>query len=156
MCVKCELYIYKLCGGGGDGLVLHLHIYFLYYRIVSVRLPTWLTSRSIFLVYTNMNCECLHFFGWPTVRRSHLPRQPGTTSELQRVFRPVSPSPRHRYWVGLRSPWSFASFRIEELSTISSLLPPIVLSCTSASRSHRTMMRSPTPTQTQHNMTLAN
>lgn len=78
-----------------------------------------------------MNCESVHFLGWPTVRRSHLPRHEGAASALQRVFLPGKPSPRQRN-VG-ESSW------IDELSVISSGSA----SFCNASRSHRTTTRSP-------------
>lgn len=78
-----------------------------------------------------MNCESVHFLGWPTVRRSHLPRQDGAANALQRVFRPGNPSPRQRNFG--ESSW------MDELSVISS----VSVSFCKASRSHRITTRSP-------------
>lgn len=94
---------------------------------------------SSWAAYTKINCESVHFFGWPTVSRSHLPRHEGAASALQRVVRPVSPSPRHRNFALGSSSW------MEELSTISS----VVLSWCSASRSQRITTRSPVE-KTEH------
>lgn len=78
-----------------------------------------------------MNCDSVHFFGWPTVKRSHLPRHDGAANALQRVFRPGKPSPRQRNFG--------ESSCIDELSVISS----VSVSFCRASRSHRTTTRSP-------------
>lgn len=80
-----------------------------------------------------INCELLHFFGWPTVNRSHLPRHDGAANALQRVFRPGNPSPRQRNF-GFGS-----SSCIDELSRIS----VVALSYCWASKSQRTTTRSP-------------
>lgn len=66
-----------------------------------------------------MNWDSLHFFGSPTVSRSHLPRHDGTANALQCVFLPGSPSPRQRNF-------AFGSSScIDELSVISD----VVVSC---------------------------
>lgn len=78
-----------------------------------------------------MNCESVHFFGWPTVKRSHLPRHDGAANALQRVFRPGNPSPRHRNFG--------ESSCMDELSVISSGS----VSFCNASKSHRIVTRSP-------------
>lgn len=78
-----------------------------------------------------MNCESVHFFGCPIVKRSHLPRHDGAANALQRVFRPGKPSPRQRNFG--------ESSCIDELSVISSGSE----SFCSASRSHRITTRSP-------------
>ena len=78
-----------------------------------------------------MNCESVHFLGWPTVKRSHFPRHDGAAKALQRVFRPGRPSPRQRK-LG-------ESSCMDELSVISSGS----VSFCNASKSHRTTTRSP-------------